>query len=207
MLSVRPSSLGPDGDRSEAGAQTISCPAWNRRRTLISLGLGLLAVLAAIGCAPPKYVLLRPSTVERYKLTAADLKSLQYYVDTPLELSRAASASSTDRIHGRLVTRHDITYEVVDLMPGSPCVATSVQLDWRNISISFQPGADLLFEPGSHKGGDCYVLRHGGPDSTHYRVYGGQTYTQRGTPRLMIERNALRQVTTDRESLPGRQRR
>ena len=115
-----------------------------------------------------------------------------------LELFRAASVSAPNTIRGILVTRHDVTYEVIHLTPGSPCIATRVQPNLSNIAISFQPGADLLFEPGSHKGEDCYVLSAGEADSTHYRVYGGQTYSQRGTPRLMIERKALSRVIAER---------
>ena len=195
MLSVRPRAPGL------AEVESKACV-----RILTSLGLWLFTLLSATGCAPPKYVLLRPSTVEKYKLTEAELKSLQFYVDVPLELFRAASVSAPDKIRGVLVTRHDITYEVVHLTPGSPCIATRVQPNRSNIAISFQPGADLLFEPDPYKGSDCYVLRYGGPDSTHYRVYGGQTYTQRGTPRLMIERMALTRIAADREPLPGRER-
>jgi len=203
MLSVRPRTLGLDGVEPKASALTHSGPAGNRWLVFAALWL-MLAGLVSTNCVASKYVLLKPSTVEKYKLTAGELKSLQYYVDAPLELSRAASASAADKIRGRLVTRHDITYEVIQLMPGSSCLATSVQLERQNISVSFEPGADLLFEPGLHEGGDCYVLRYGGPDSTHYRVYGGQTYVQRGTPRLLVERTALTRIAADRESLPGR---
>jgi hypothetical protein len=202
MLSVRPRTLGLDGVEPKARALTHSGPAGNRWLVFVSLWL-MLAGLVSTNCVTSRYVLLKPSTVEKYKLTAEELRSLQYYVDAPLELSRTASASAAHKIRGRLVTRHDITYEVIQLMPGSPCLATSV-LDRQNISVSFEPGADLSFEPGSRQAGDCYVLRYGGSDSTHYRVYGGQTYTQRGTPRLLIERAALTRIAADRESLPGR---
>jgi hypothetical protein len=92
-----------------------------------------------------------PDFLREHKLSAEELKKLQYYTDGPIIFSRVMTSAGQQIAGGRLIAVSGRSYEIVVIERGTPGIATDVQMgpssEWgmRSISISFEPHCTMIY--------------------------------------------------------------
>lgn len=140
---------------------------------------------------------------QQLSLTPEEIKGLQFYLSKPITLQRELSSGERQVSHGRLVTKDGKLVEEVDVLDGTPGVATAVTDDANTIEVSFEKGTSLRFT------GFAYTLladAWGGKDGAGKLTFDGRVYDaidHSYLAHLSIDRQALSRIETRRRVLKG----
>ena len=140
-----------------------------------NLFIGIVIVLLS-SCSPR--VPFTQAVREQYKLTAEDLKHIQFYISDPVYLRRGSNAQNekaTDQ--GTLVVKSGNTVEQVVVKKNTPG-AVDEDVDADQLSVAFEDGADkhLIFGSKSDQYGYYHLLALSWDKGRGKINYGSETY-------------------------------
>ena len=191
---------------------------WGSVLLILSLGLG-----ACQTTVTPERVFFTQAMQDRYGLTGAELRALQYYISERVVLERVVSEGVREVARGRLVLRGDRAIQQIVIARGTPGVveagASPPDPDGDTaLPISFAMGAPLPFaprtpggryalQPASRQGllaSLLATLQIGTPPVTHVHFQGAVWRVPTGQDALLlVERDAFGDLVRERRTLPG----
>ncbi len=117
------------------------------------------AIAVALGsCGTPTRIFTQELR-EQYKLSAEDLKSIQFYVSGPIILTRYSQGAQKTTEGGELTLMKDEVLERVVIKSGTPCLIKDV-VDGSRVTVSFEDGNNRYLVFGSiKKQGGNYCLQ------------------------------------------------
>jgi len=169
--------------------------------------LATMLVLAS-SCAPR----LTPFTQDLYKdydWSEEELKSIQFYLSTPVVLRRAAKSGSSEIISGKIKMIDGKEMEEVVIPEKTPGILL-FQPKTNRFAVSFEDGGKdryLMFGPNPRQN-DKYVLLASDWEKTQGKVsYEGKTWitpSRSAFASLMVDLKKIKRVSVDSRRAKGR---
>lgn len=150
----------------------------------------------------PKYqrVVFLHDYREDYRLGTTELKQLQFYLSNTIKLRREVTDDKSRVVtpEGRLVIQDGKAIDEVEIVAGTPCIATEVGAEWMEVSFKENTDSFRFVLRGDSYGLEVEdgVVQF---DSMGYKPSGSTL-----DARLMIEENVLFDLRERLLSLPGR---
>ncbi len=170
--------------------------------------LGFLVITMILASCSPK-IPFTQAIRDQYKLDAAELKHIQFYLSDPIVLRRGdnkENQKSTDE--GTLIVKSGKDLEHV-VFKGNTQGAVSEIVDGQKITVAFEDGAEkyLVFGSSGDRNG-FYKLQALQWSGERGKInYGGQTYySNRGSDKaiLLFKMKSLRDVKVDEKIVKGK---
>jgi hypothetical protein len=184
--------------------------------------IAMIAMACQIGCnragESNTKVLYSGNLINKYNLTVADLKSLQFYLAGPVTLTRQVARDyKVDKSMGRLVERDGVMFEEISIPSGTAGLFSEAQnenygifnMNSRQVLfVSFHPGTSFRFVGDSDgywpmqvdSDNDVVFFENVGGNwqNTNYRLNSKLSNT-----RLTVDEDSLRKVEKTQRTLKG----
>ncbi|CAN5552101.1 hypothetical protein BH11BAC2_BH11BAC2_21570 [soil metagenome] len=166
---------------------------------------GVIVLLSS--CSPK--IPFTQSIREQYKLTAEDMKGIQFYLSDPVALRRGASSENQKATEeGTLIVKSGKSYEEVNFKANTPGVVEQI-VDVNKITVAFEDGKEkyLVFGSGNDRNG-YYRLQAIGWEGGKGKInYGGQTYFSNvgsDATILFFKMKSLKDIKVDSKTVKGK---
>lgn len=166
----------------------------------------IVLLLAMTSCAPR--IPFTQGIRDKYKLSEAELKSIQFYTSDILILKRGeVSEREKDTKEGTLTIKGGNKVEEVVIKAGTPCVIEQV-FDGNRVSISFEDGKNKFLVFGSLQNKNGYYILQSLTDHAKPTVnYGEKLYyvTTGSDPLFLVFKiKSLHKYEVDQKVVKGK---
>lgn len=189
-------------------------PGTFSRREELPQGLASPATEVPEACRDSSKVRFTYDLIQKYNLTADDLKKLQFYSAAPFTLSRVLKSEERSTAKHALITREGVLFEEVEV----PCLTRGRIVTLRSnlrsndaLGVSFEKDSGgiefvnctegLLREYNLPYLGDEFRIYNGGP--IHTTTFEKSTYDLRGNSYLLIDRQQEDSFDKQKRTLRG----
>jgi hypothetical protein len=146
---------------------------------------------------------------DKYKLSEAELKSIQFYTSDVIVLKRGEmSEKEKDTKEGTLTIKGGNKVEQIIIKPNTPCVVQQVY-DGNRISVAFEDGKEKYLVFGSmHSKNGYYLLQLLNGDNNKETINYGEKlyYASRGSDQvfLVLKIKSLNKFELDQKIVKGK---
>lgn len=177
------------------------------KKSIQELSLFVFASFLLTSCSPK--IPFTQAVRDKYKITEADVKSIQFYLSDAVILKRGEDLNrekGTD--NGTLVIKSGKNLEQVVFKRNTACVVNQV-VDNKKLTVNFEDGANkfLVFGSEGDRNG-YYVLKALDWSTGNGKItYGDQTYFANGASQqtfLMFKMKSLRKVNVEEKVVKGK---
>ena len=171
--------------------------------------LALVALVLTLSSCAPRLTPFTQDLYEDYGWSEEELKSIQFYLSSPIVLRRAVNRGSTEIISGKIKMINGKEMEEV-VIPSGTAGVLLFQPKTNRFAVSFEEGSDkryLMFGPNP-KVNDKFVLLAKDWDKSLGKVsYEGKTWqtpSRSAYAALMVDLRKINHVKVDSRRAKGR---